>query len=107
MTIVGFDRRGFSGPTMTISPFKADAKTTPMLPNGTKPDLVARPRPAVAVLGKLTDEPATLHSLMFVLEDGYLLEMPLNRGSLGQLRAVLGAPDLPDGDTELTKPSWA
>ena len=107
MKITGFDRRGFSAPTMTISPFKADANATPMLPAGAKPDLVARPRPAVAVLGKLTDEPATLHSLLFVLEDGYLLEMPLNRSALGQLRAVLGPPDLPDDDPELTTPSWA
>ena len=107
MKIAGFDARGMLRPAMAISPFKADAQSTPMMPVGAKPDLVAQPRPAIAVIGKLIDEPATLRSLMFVLEDGYLLEMPLNRDTLGQLRAVLGNPDLPEDDPELTKPSWA
>lgn len=107
MSVVSFDKRGMPRPAMTIRPFRADPGQTPMLPAGFVPKRVASPHPAVAVLGKMVDGGTSLHSLMFVLEDGFLLEMPLNKEALGQLRAVLGEPNLPENDPDLTKPSWA
>ncbi|NQV80656.1 MAG: hypothetical protein HQ495_08885 [Alphaproteobacteria bacterium] len=107
MSVVGFDRRGMPRPALIVRPFKLDPQETPMMPADAKPTHVARCKPVVAVLGELIDAPATLLRLMFVLEDGFLLEMPLTGDTLGQLRAVLGPPDLPDDDPELTKSSWA
>ena len=97
MSIVGFDRHGLPRPAMTIRTVETMGKR----------GRVAQSHPAVAVLGKMIDGTANLTSLMFVLEDGFLLELPLDQTTLRQLRAVLGEPNLPDDDPELTKPSWA
>ncbi|MDA0368234.1 MAG: hypothetical protein O3C65_10565 [Proteobacteria bacterium] len=107
MSVIGFDRRGMPRPALIVRPFKPNPQETPMMPAGARPTQVARCKPVVAVLGEMNDQPATLLSLMFVLDDGFLLEMPLTGDTLGQLRAVLGPPDLPDDDPELTRPSWA
>ena len=78
-----------------------------MLPDDARPTQIAKTHPAVAVLGKMADGGSALNSLMFVLEDGFLLELPLDKKTVEQLRAALGAPDMPEDDPELTTPTWA
>jgi len=107
MSVVSFGKGGLPRPAITIRPFRPDPQSTPMLPRGAAPKRVASTQPAVAIIGKVVEGGAELRSLMFVLKDGFVLEMPLNAETLGQMRAVLGQPHLPDDDPELSRPGWA
>ncbi len=100
---IAFDRRGMARPALTIRPYQPPAGQKGQ-PQATRH--VAGAHPAVAVLGRVSETDATLRSLMFVLEDGFLLDMPLSAKTIRQLRETLGEPELSD-DPELAKPGWA
>mgnify|MGYP005654641917 CR=1 FL=1 len=107
MSLVSFDRHGMARPALIVRPLTRDPEATQMLPDDARPTQIAKSHPAVAVLGKMADGGGALNSLMFVLEDGFLLELPLDKKTVEQMRDALGTPTLPDDDPELTKPSWA
>jgi len=107
MILVSFDRHGMARPAMVIRPLRRDPVAGQTRPDETRPTQIAKTHPAVAVLGKMADGGGALNSLMFVLEDGFLLELPLDKMTIEQMRAALGAPNMPDDDPELTTHSWS